>query len=69
VRGNDVLAPEDGKLLRHHRLIEAEDLLEFLNAVLASSQYLENSDANRVRKRAKELGLEDLQVRMPIIHI
>ena len=61
-RLDDVLGPEHGELLGDGGLVEAERLLELVHAPLAPDEDLEDADADRVRERLEEFGLEGLEL-------
>ncbi len=56
-----LLRAQRGEVLGHDRLLERERRLELLDGALALHQALEEADARRVRERAEEVALEDLQ--------
>ena len=67
---DDVRGAQNGELLRHDRLVDAEHVLQFLHAHVALAQHLENADTHRVRQGPKEGGFERLKfVRQDFIHI
>jgi hypothetical protein len=67
---DDVGRAEDGKLLRHDRLIDTKQILQLLNAFLALHEHFENPDPDRVRERSKESSFERLElVRRDFSHI
>ena len=59
---HDVLGAQDGQLLGHSGLVEIEEGLELLDAPLVDAEDLEDPDAERMRQRLEELGLEGLQI-------
>ncbi len=62
LRGDDPLVPEDGQVLRDDWLSEREVVLEFLHRPAAVRQDLEDPDADGMRERAEEAGLESLEL-------
>src|SRR2546423_810966 len=60
--GHDVLGAQDRELLRHGGLVEVEAGLELLDAALTAAEDLEDPNADRVRQRLEEVGLERLQI-------
>src|SRR5687768_3689560 len=61
-RVDDVLAAQDGQVLRHARLVEGERVLELLHAVLAVTEDLEDAHPRGVAERLEEVGLQGLQL-------
>jgi hypothetical protein len=61
--GHDVLRAQDGQLLGHGGLVEIELGLELLDAPSVRAQDFQDPDADRVRERLEELGLEGLKIR------
>jgi hypothetical protein len=59
---HDSLIPQYRKLPRYHGLVQLQDLLEFLNALIAANQDLEDPDADRVREGPEELCFEGLKL-------
>ena len=59
---DDVVRSQHGQLLRHDRLIETEDLLQFLHGAVALDEPFQDANPHRVCQGAKEAGLEDLQI-------
>src|SRR5688572_16286578 len=67
---DDVRGAQDGELLRHDRLVDAEYFLQFLHAHFALAQHLENADSHRMCQGPKEGRLERLKfVCHDFIHI
>ena len=64
LRGDhDAAGAQSRELLRDDRLIDAERPLQILHAGLAAGdEHFEQPDADRVRERPEELGLEGLQL-------
>src|SRR5687768_10822541 len=58
LRGNNALVSQYRQLLGDGRLIERQRVLQLLNRTAAAHEGFEQSDARRVRQRAKELRLE-----------
>jgi hypothetical protein len=59
-RRHDVLAAEDGQLLRNDRLIERERLLEFLDSAPPSHEQFQHADSDGMRQRTEEQSFESL---------
>src|SRR5262249_61660905 len=57
-RLDDMARAEHRELLRHHRLIDTERLLQLLHAALAQDEHLEQLDAERMRQGLEEVRLE-----------
>src|SRR5437879_6240649 len=62
-RGDQVARAQRGQVLRHGGLIELQRLLELLHRALSRRQQLEDADTRRVAERAKEIGLDGLELR------
>ena len=60
--GDDALVAEDRELLRHDRLLERQGVLQLLHGPPATHEELEEANARRVRERAEEARLEELQL-------
>lgn len=48
-------------MMRHNRLLRVERLLLFLDAARAGAKRFKNPDADGMRKRPEEIGLEELE--------
>ena len=66
---DDVLRSQNGELLGDDRLIDFENLLQFLHASLALQQHFEDLDPDRMGERPEEFGFETLQLAGHRIHI
>src|SRR5689334_4744128 len=60
--GDDAGAAEHGELLRDDRLAEVQQLLQLLDGAALAAEDLEQPDSDGVGERAKEAGLEELEL-------
>jgi hypothetical protein len=59
---DDILGAQDGQMLGEGGLANLEFALEFLHALFAAAERLENPDPQRVRQGPEEFGLESLKL-------
>ena len=59
---DDIAGPQHAQLLGHDRLIDAERLLQLLDAALAPDQQFEDPDAHGMGERLEERRLEGLEL-------
>jgi len=60
-RRHDILRPEHGELLRDHRLLDSQRVLELLNSPSASRKDFQHTDPQGMTQGFEEFGLKDLQ--------
>lgn len=58
---NDVVGTQHGELLRDHRLLDAQCVLQLLNVPLSVHEEFEDLDAHRMRERLEERCLKCLK--------
>src|SRR2546421_1610151 len=62
-RADEVTGAQRSEVLRDRGLIELQGVPELLHGQLPRREQLENADARRMTERAKEIGLERLELR------